>query len=95
MPDVILIGGLVWWFAGTYFGVRHRLRNPGGSGSWLGAAPKGVLYMVVGVASLGTIALAHSASACFAATDAGFGPFVFGAILCAMTAGSTLGAARA
>jgi hypothetical protein len=95
VADAILIVGLAWWFGATYFGTQHRIRNAGGSGSLLGGLSTGALYVVGGVASLSMIALALSASARFAATDAGFGPFVFGAILCAVAAGCTLGAAHA
>ncbi len=95
MTNAILVVGLAWWFGGTYFGTRHRLRKAGGAGSLLGSAPRGVLYVAAAAASFSMIALALSASTRIAAADSGFGPFVFGAILCSMVAGFTLGTARA
>lgn len=94
MADLILVVGLAWWFGGTFFGTRHRLRHGRGAGSAPTVA-KGLLYAAGGVASLSMIALALSASARLAATDAGFSVFVFGATLCAIAAGCSLGAARA
>ena len=95
MANAILIVGLTWWFGGTYFGTRQRVRNAGGSGSMFGRLSRGVLYALGGGATLSMLVLALSASARFAEFDAVASPFVFGATLSAIAAGCTLGAAHA
>ena len=95
MANGILILGLAWWFGGTFFGTMHRLRSAGGSGSRLGSAASILLYGTGAAASLSMIALARTASSLMASAHASFGVFVFGAVLSAILAGCTLGAARA
>ena len=95
MADVILILGLGWWFAGTFFGTLSRLRNAGGSTSLLGSAAPPALYGTGLAAVVSMLVLARTARLQMAAADGDFGLFVFGAVLCAVLAGCTLGAARA
>ncbi|MAE94113.1 MAG: hypothetical protein CL910_05580 [Deltaproteobacteria bacterium] len=94
MPDLLLVAGLAWWFGGTYFGARHRFRESG-PGALFGSASTALLHIVGIVASVSMVALALTASARIANTEGDFGLFVFGAILSAILAGSTLGAAQA
>lgn len=94
MADFILIVGLAWWFGGTFLGTQSRIRNAGSSG-FLGSRSPLVLHGVGAGAFVAMVWLGVVASARIAAADGAFGPFVFAAILAAVTAGCTLGAARA